>query len=170
MSASVSVPLFSKTNCCSMARCITPQGRASQHFCLTPPLCVLGRLLSRKGLALSSSNHPTCPVHCLMRNCQGCCCSSSHGCILLAMHETSSFLVRAGEFEPHVGCWMGWPESDDSPYLWREGGEPARQVIYPHSCRVCGCGCSHNLNSQACLLCLHARRRCEGHGYGLSSD
>ena len=34
----------------------------------------------------------------------------------------------AGEFEPHVGCWMGWPESDDSKYLWREGGEPARQA------------------------------------------
>ncbi|CAL8460755.1 g286 [Coccomyxa elongata] len=33
-----------------------------------------------------------------------------------------------GEFEPHVGCWMGWPESDDSKYLWREGGEPARQA------------------------------------------
>jgi hypothetical protein len=23
---------------------------------------------------------------------------------------------------------MGWPESEDSPYLWREGGEPARQA------------------------------------------
>lgn len=23
---------------------------------------------------------------------------------------------------------MGWPESDDSKYLWREGGEPARQA------------------------------------------
>ncbi|KAK9908617.1 hypothetical protein WJX75_000521 [Coccomyxa subellipsoidea] len=33
-----------------------------------------------------------------------------------------------GEFEPHVGCWMGWPESDDSKYLWREGGQPARQA------------------------------------------
>ena len=27
-----------------------------------------------------------------------------------------------------MGCWMGWPESDDSAYLWREGGEPARQA------------------------------------------
>lgn len=27
-----------------------------------------------------------------------------------------------------MGCWMGWPESDDSKYLWREGGEPARQA------------------------------------------
>lgn len=23
---------------------------------------------------------------------------------------------------------MGWPESDDSQYLWREGGEPAREA------------------------------------------
>ena len=33
-----------------------------------------------------------------------------------------------GEFEPHVGCWMGWPESEDSRYLWREGGAPAREA------------------------------------------
>ena len=24
--------------------------------------------------------------------------------------------------------YAGWPESPDSPYLWREGGEPARQA------------------------------------------
>ncbi len=30
----------------------------------------------------------------------------------------------AGEFEPHVGCWMGWPYS---PYLWRDGAKPAQQ-------------------------------------------
>ena len=29
-----------------------------------------------------------------------------------------------GEFEPHVGCWMGWPYS---PYLWRDGAKPAQQ-------------------------------------------
>ncbi|KAG2430345.1 hypothetical protein HYH02_013709 [Chlamydomonas schloesseri] len=29
-----------------------------------------------------------------------------------------------GEFEPHVGCWMGWPYS---PYLWREDAKPAQQ-------------------------------------------
>lgn len=29
-----------------------------------------------------------------------------------------------GEFEPHVGCWMGWPYS---PYLWRENAKPAQQ-------------------------------------------
>ena len=28
-----------------------------------------------------------------------------------------------GEFEPHAGCWMGWP---DSGYLWREGSKPAQ--------------------------------------------
>ncbi len=27
-----------------------------------------------------------------------------------------------------MGCWMGWPESDDSKYLWREGGELAHQA------------------------------------------
>lgn len=32
--------------------------------------------------------------------------------------------VRAGEFEPHVGCWMGWPYS---PYLWRDNAKPAQQ-------------------------------------------
>lgn len=28
-----------------------------------------------------------------------------------------------GEFEPHVGCWMGWPYS---PYLWRDNAKPAQ--------------------------------------------
>ena len=28
-----------------------------------------------------------------------------------------------GEFEPHTGCWMGWP---DSGYLWRDGAKPAQ--------------------------------------------
>src|SRR5262249_48913059 len=28
-----------------------------------------------------------------------------------------------GEFEPHRGCWMLWPERPD---VWRQGGEPAR--------------------------------------------
>ena len=31
---------------------------------------------------------------------------------------------RAGEFEKHAGCWMGWP---DSPYLWRESAKPAQE-------------------------------------------
>lgn len=30
----------------------------------------------------------------------------------------------AGEFEPHTGCWMGWPYS---PYLWRDNAKPAQQ-------------------------------------------
>jgi agmatine deiminase len=29
-----------------------------------------------------------------------------------------------GEFEPHRGCWMLWPERADN---WREGAEPARR-------------------------------------------
>lgn len=32
--------------------------------------------------------------------------------------------MRAGEFEKHAGCWMGWP---DSPYLWRENAKPAQE-------------------------------------------
>jgi agmatine deiminase len=28
-----------------------------------------------------------------------------------------------GEFEPHSGCWMAWPERTDN---WREGAEPAQ--------------------------------------------
>ena len=33
-------------------------------------------------------------------------------------------LRRAGEFEAHQHCWMGWP---DSPYLWRENAKPAQE-------------------------------------------
>ncbi len=39
------------------------------------------------------------------------------------MSEASA-VVRAGEFEKHAGCWMGWPHS---PYLWREGARPAQE-------------------------------------------
>ena len=35
-----------------------------------------------------------------------------------------SSLRRAGEFEKHQHCWMGWP---DSPYLWRENAKPAQE-------------------------------------------
>ena len=35
--------------------------------------------------------------------------------------------VAAGEFEKHVACWMGWPDSEDTRYLWREGGAPAQE-------------------------------------------
>jgi len=30
-----------------------------------------------------------------------------------------------GEFEPHRGCWMLWPERPDN---WRDGAEPAREA------------------------------------------
>lgn len=89
-----------------MARCISPDVRAPQHSCLTSPPCVLGRLLSEQGFAMSSSNHPRCPVHCLMKNRQGYCCYSSQGCIVLAMHEARSFLVVQASLSP---TWdVGW--------------------------------------------------------------
>ena len=31
-----------------------------------------------------------------------------------------------GEFEPHVGCWMLWPERPDT---WRFGAKPAQRVF-----------------------------------------
>lgn len=31
-----------------------------------------------------------------------------------------------GEFEPHAGCWMLWPERPD---VWRENGRPAQQTF-----------------------------------------
>ncbi|RKO62312.1 agmatine deiminase [Caldibacillus debilis] len=31
-----------------------------------------------------------------------------------------------GEFEPHDGCWMIWPERPDN---WRNGGKPAQKVF-----------------------------------------
>jgi agmatine deiminase len=31
-----------------------------------------------------------------------------------------------GEFEPHAGCWMLWPERPDN---WRLGGKPAQQAF-----------------------------------------
>lgn len=31
-----------------------------------------------------------------------------------------------GEFEPHSGCWMAWPERPDN---WRAGAEPAQQAF-----------------------------------------
>lgn len=31
-----------------------------------------------------------------------------------------------GEFEPHAGCWMLWPERSDT---WRLGGKPAQQAF-----------------------------------------
>src|SRR3954451_1645329 len=31
-----------------------------------------------------------------------------------------------GEFEPHDGCWMGWPER---PNNWRDGAGPAQAAF-----------------------------------------
>src|SRR3954469_18069392 len=31
-----------------------------------------------------------------------------------------------GEFEPHAGCWMIWPERPDN---WREGAKPAQATF-----------------------------------------
>ena len=71
---------------------------------------------------------------------------------LFRLHEAQLW-CRAGEFEPHVGCWMGWPESDDSQYLWREGGEPARQVSISFSV-----GVRVWSESETCHPCQHKAR------------
>ena len=42
----------------------------------------------------------------------------------MRMFVTLSLPRRAGEFEKHQHCWMGWP---DSPYLWRENAKPAQE-------------------------------------------
>jgi agmatine deiminase len=31
-----------------------------------------------------------------------------------------------GEFEPHAGCWMAWPERRDN---WRDAGKPAQEAV-----------------------------------------
>ena len=31
-----------------------------------------------------------------------------------------------GEFEPHDGCWMAWPERPDN---WRLGARPAQEAF-----------------------------------------
>ena len=31
-----------------------------------------------------------------------------------------------GEFEPHAGCWMAWPQRPDN---WRHGAEPAQRAF-----------------------------------------
>src|SRR5436305_9518768 len=31
-----------------------------------------------------------------------------------------------GEFEPHAGCWMAWPQRPDN---WRLGAKPAQQAF-----------------------------------------
>ena len=71
------------------------------------------------------------PVTGVHRSCQGLYAYVTEAIVHLYRISTPFFMwkiacVRAGEFEPHEGCWMGWPESEDSQYLWRQGGEPAR--------------------------------------------
>src|SRR4029078_12940086 len=57
-----------------------------------------------------------------------------HGCIPRprAMSRTLQSEPRRdgyrmpGEFEPHAGCWMLWPERPDN---WRRDAEPARAAF-----------------------------------------
>lgn len=32
-----------------------------------------------------------------------------------------------GEFGPHIGCWMLWPERSDN---WRNGAKPAQLTTF----------------------------------------
>ena len=40
-----------------------------------------------------------------------------------------------GEFEPHDGCWMLWPERPDN---WRLGGKPAQQAFVAVAAAIAG--------------------------------
>jgi agmatine deiminase len=40
-----------------------------------------------------------------------------------------------GEFEPHAGCWMLWPERPDN---WRLGGKPAQQAFVAVAAAIAG--------------------------------
>ncbi len=40
-----------------------------------------------------------------------------------------------GEFEPHSGCWMLWPERPDN---WRLGGKPAQQAFVAVATAIAG--------------------------------
>jgi agmatine deiminase len=40
-----------------------------------------------------------------------------------------------GEFEPHAGCWMLWPERPDN---WRLGGKPAQQAFVAVATAISG--------------------------------
>jgi len=42
-----------------------------------------------------------------------------------------------GEFEPHAGCWMLWPERPDN---WRLGGKPAQQAFVAVASAIAGGG------------------------------
>jgi agmatine deiminase len=45
--------------------------------------------------------------------------------LLSSTPKKDSFRMPA-EFEPHVGCWMLWPERTDN---WRNGSQPARDAF-----------------------------------------
>ncbi len=40
-----------------------------------------------------------------------------------------------GEFEPHRGCWMLWPERPDN---WRLGAKPAQQAFTAVAAAIAG--------------------------------
>ena len=40
-----------------------------------------------------------------------------------------------GEFEPHAGCWMLWPERPDN---WRLGGKPAQAAFVAVATAIAG--------------------------------
>lgn len=44
----------------------------------------------------------------------------------LAATPSAEGFRMPGEFEPHSGCWMAWPERPDN---WREGAGPARRAF-----------------------------------------
>jgi agmatine deiminase len=41
-----------------------------------------------------------------------------------------------GEFEPHAGCWMLWPERPDN---WREGAKPAQRAFAAVAAAIARC-------------------------------
>ena len=40
-----------------------------------------------------------------------------------------------GEFEPHKGCWMIWPERTDN---WRNGAKPAQKAFAAVAIAIAG--------------------------------
>ena len=57
-----------------------------------------------------------------------------------------------GEFEPHVGCWMLWPERSDN---WRGGARPAQRAFSA----VAACSSCSAALPPAFRLALVKRRR-----------
>ena len=46
--------------------------------------------------------------------------------VLLESTPKADGFRMPGEFEPHSGCWMVWPERPDN---WRQGAKPAQQAF-----------------------------------------